>query len=120
LLQAPDLAALLLFAFILPWMVAGFRNAVIGLIFMQLFPRCRGCRIHAAGLVLQGNESVTASIAILLCVRNERPIRIIRNLEALMRSKARNPKKHRLGKTAAKPQRKSASASDHSKRPPAI
>jgi hypothetical protein len=32
-----------LFAFILPWTVAGFRNAVIGLIFMQLFPRCRGC-----------------------------------------------------------------------------
>jgi hypothetical protein len=41
--------------------------------------------IHAAGLILQANETVTASIAILLCVRNERPIRIIRNLEALMR-----------------------------------
>ena len=92
----------------LPWTVVGFRNAVIGFVFMHFFPDAVAAVIHAAGLILQANETVTASIAILLCVRNEQPIRIIRNLEALMRSKARNPKKHRLGKTAAKPQRKSA------------
>jgi hypothetical protein len=36
--STPDLATLLSFAVIFAWMVAGFRNAVIGFIFMQLSP----------------------------------------------------------------------------------
>ena len=39
--------------------------------------------IPAVGLI-RGNEPVTASTAILLCVRNEQPMRIIRNLEPML------------------------------------
>jgi len=129
-----DLAALLLFAVTLPWMVAGFCNAVIGFVIMRFSPDAVAAVMPAAGLI-QGDEPVTASTAILLCVRNEQPIRIIRNLEPmldgckaigrspqghwqkemLMLSKARNPRKHRRGR-----RRPSRSASrpqppDHSK-----
>ncbi len=78
-----DLAALLLFAITLPWMVAGFCNAVIGFVIMRVSPDAVAAVIPAAGLI-QGNEPVTASTAILLCVRNEEPIRIIRNLEPML------------------------------------
>ena len=78
-----DLAALLLFAVTLPWMVAGFCNAVIGFVIKRFSPDPVAAVLPAAGLV-QGNEPVTASTAILLCVRNERPIRIIRNLEPML------------------------------------
>jgi membrane glycosyltransferase len=78
-----DLAALLLFAVTLPWMVAGFCNAVIGFVIMRFSPDPVAAVLPAAGLV-QGDEPVTASTAILLCVRNEQPIRIIRNLEPML------------------------------------
>ncbi len=78
-----DLAALLLFAATLPWMVAGFCNALIGFVIMRLSPDPVAAVIPAAGLI-QGNEPVTASTAILLCVRNEEPMRIIRNLEPML------------------------------------
>jgi membrane glycosyltransferase len=78
-----DLAALLLFAATLPWMVAGFCNAVIGFVIMRFSPDPVAAVIPAAGLI-QGNEPVTASTAILLCVRNEQPARIIRNLEPML------------------------------------
>jgi membrane glycosyltransferase len=78
-----DLAALLLFAATLPWMVAGFCNAVIGFVIMRFSPDPVAAVIPAAGLI-QGSEPVTASTAILLCVRNEEPMRIIRNLEPML------------------------------------
>ncbi|MBA4033011.1 MAG: glucans biosynthesis glucosyltransferase MdoH [Bradyrhizobium sp.] len=78
-----DLVALLLFAATLPWMVAGFCNAVIGFVIMRFSPDPVAAVIPAAGLI-QGNEPVTASTAILLCVRNEQPARIIRNLEPML------------------------------------
>ena len=78
-----DLAALLLFAVTLPWMVAGFCNAVIGFVIMRFSTNPVAAVIPAAGLI-QGNEPVTASTAILLCVRNEEPIRIIRNVEPML------------------------------------
>jgi len=126
-----DLAALLLFAVTLPWMVAGFCNAVIGFVIMRFSPDAVAAVMPAAGLI-QGDEPVTASTAILLCVRNEQPIRIIRNLEPMLdgfKAIGRSPQGHErpegnadaiegkkskeapARKTAAKPQRKSASAS---------
>jgi membrane glycosyltransferase len=78
-----DLAALLLFAATLPWMVAGFCNAVIGFVIMRFSPDPVAAVIRAAGLI-RGSEPVTASTAILLCVRNEEPMRIIRNLEPML------------------------------------
>jgi membrane glycosyltransferase len=78
-----DLAALLLFVVILPWMVAGFWNAVIGFVIMRFFTDPVAAVLPAAGLI-RDDEPVTASTAILLCVRNELPVRIIRNLEPML------------------------------------
>jgi membrane glycosyltransferase len=78
-----DLAALALFAVTLPWTVAGFCNAVIGFIIMRFCADQVAAVIPAATLI-QGDEPVTASTAILLCVRNELPVRIIRNLEPMI------------------------------------
>jgi membrane glycosyltransferase len=78
-----DLTALLLFAVTLPWMVAGFCNAAIGFIIM----RCSGDPVAAVIPVagsIRDDEPVTASTAILLCVRNELPVRAIRNLESMI------------------------------------
>jgi membrane glycosyltransferase len=78
-----DLATLALFTVTLPWMVAGFWNAVIGFIIMRFSADPVVAVLPAAGLI-RGDEPVTTSTAILLCVRNELPIRIIRNLEPLL------------------------------------
>jgi membrane glycosyltransferase len=75
-----DLAALVLFAATLPWMVAGFWNAVIGFIVMR-FTADPAMAVMPSTARVRGDETVTASTAILLCVRNELPTRIIRNLE---------------------------------------
>ena len=56
---------------------------MIGFVIMHFFPDAVAAVIPAVGLT-QGNEPVTASTAILLCVRHEQPIRIIRNLEPML------------------------------------
>ena len=78
-----DLAALVLFAVTLPWMVAGFANAVIGFVIMRFSADPVAAVLPAAGLI-GDDQPVTASTAILLCVRNELPLRIIRNLEPML------------------------------------
>ena len=78
-----NLAALVLFAVTLPWMVAGFSNAVIGFIIMRFSADPVAAVLPAAELI-RDDEPVTASTAILLCVRNELPPRIIRNLEPML------------------------------------
>jgi len=78
-----DLAALALFAATLPWMVAGFGNAVIGFFVMRLTADPAMAVMPACARV-RNDEPVMASTAILLCVRNERPARIIRNLEPML------------------------------------
>jgi membrane glycosyltransferase len=78
-----DLAVLALFAITLPWMVAGFCNAVIGFIIMRFTADPVATVLPIAGLI-RDDEPVTASTAILLCVRNEAPLRVIRNLEPML------------------------------------
>jgi membrane glycosyltransferase len=78
-----NVTALGLFAVILPWMVAGFWNAVIGFIVMRLTDD-PATAIMPARAHIRGDEPVEASTAILLCVRNEVPARIIRNLEPML------------------------------------
>src|SRR6185436_13382554 len=78
-----DFAALVLFAITLPWMVAGFANAVIGFIIMRFSADPVAAVLPAAGLI-GDDQPVTASTAVLLCVRNELPLRIIRNLEPML------------------------------------
>ena len=82
-LSVLDLTILVLFAMTLPWMIIGFWNAVIGFLIMRLAPDASAAVVPLASHV-RGNEPVTASTAILLCVRNEVPERIIRNLEPMI------------------------------------
>jgi membrane glycosyltransferase len=78
-----DIALLALFAVTLPWMVAGFWNAMIGFLIMRLSADPIAAIMPAAAHS-RGEEPVTASSAILLCIRNELPERMIRNLEPML------------------------------------
>jgi membrane glycosyltransferase len=78
-----DITLLALFAATLPWTVAGFWNAVIGFLIMRLSGDPIAAIMPAAAHI-RGDEPVTASSAILLCIRNELPERMIRNLEPML------------------------------------
>ena len=78
-----DIALLVLFAVTLPWMVAGFWNAVIGFLIMR-FAADPIAAVMPVAARIRGDEPVTASTAILLCIRNELPERMIRNLEPML------------------------------------
>ena len=81
--SALDVALLVLFAVTLPWMVAGFWNALIGFLIMRFSPDPMAAVVPLAARI-RGDESIIASTAILLCIRNEVPERIIRNLEPML------------------------------------
>jgi membrane glycosyltransferase len=78
-----DIVALVLFAITLPWMVAGFCNALIGFVIMRSSADPVAAVLPAVGLA-RDDDPVTASTAILLCVRNELPVRAIRNLQPML------------------------------------
>ena len=78
-----DIILLALFAVTLPWMVAGFWNAVIGFLIVRLAADPIAAVMPAAARI-RGDEPVTMSTAILLCIRNESPERMIRNLEPML------------------------------------
>jgi membrane glycosyltransferase len=78
-----DITLLVLFAVTLPWMVAGFWNALIGFLIMR-FSADPIAAIMPVAARVRGDEPVTASTAILLCIRNELPERMLRNLEPML------------------------------------
>jgi membrane glycosyltransferase len=78
-----DIVLLVLFAVTLPWTVAGFWNAVIGFLIMH-FAADPIAAVMPLAARIRGDEPVTASTAILLCIRNELPERMIRNLEPML------------------------------------
>jgi membrane glycosyltransferase len=78
-----DIMLLALFAVTLPWMVAGFWNAAITLLILGFSADPVGTVMPLAARI-RGDEPVTASTAILLCIRNELPERMIRNLEPML------------------------------------
>jgi membrane glycosyltransferase len=78
-----DVVLLALFAVTLPWMVAGFWNAMIGFLIMRFAADPVAAVVPIANRV-RGDEPVTASTAILLCIRNELPDRMSRNLEPML------------------------------------
>jgi membrane glycosyltransferase len=78
-----DFVILALFAVTLPWIVAGFWNTTIGFLITRFAPDPIAAIFPAAAEV-RGSEPITASTAILLCIRNELPDRMIRNLEPMM------------------------------------
>src|SRR4249919_2223554 len=82
-LDAVDIVLLVLFAITLPWMIAGLWNAVIGFLIMR-FSRDPVAAVVPEAALIRGDEPIAASTAIVLCIRNEAPERIVRNLEPML------------------------------------
>jgi membrane glycosyltransferase len=80
---AVDAVLVGLFAVTLPWYVIGFWNAAIGLALMRFARNPVAAVTPVAGRV-RGDEPITASTAILLCIRNEPPDRAACLLAPLM------------------------------------
>lgn len=78
-----DIALLVFFALTLPWLVIGFWNATIGY-FVMRFSADPEAAVTPAVIGVRDDDPLTASTAILVCVRNEMPARIIRNLTLLL------------------------------------
>lgn len=81
--EALDAVLLVLFAVTLPWTVIGFWNATIGL-FLMRFSEDPVSEVIPAVKRLRGDEPITASVAILACIRNEMPARVVRNLAPML------------------------------------
>ena len=77
------LAFLVLFSITLPWSVVGFWNAVIGFLIMR-FSEDPAVAVNPLIARICGHEPITASAAILICIRNESPEQVIRNLQPLI------------------------------------
>jgi membrane glycosyltransferase len=80
---ALDYALVALFAVTLPWTVISFWNATIGLLIMR-FARDPVVAVTPIAGRVRGDEPITASTAILVCIRNEPPARVIRGLAPMM------------------------------------
>ena len=78
-----DMVLIVLFAITLPWMVAGFWNAIIGFLILR-FSSDSVAAVMPQVASVRGDEPITASTAIVLCIRNELPERIVRNLRPLL------------------------------------
>jgi membrane glycosyltransferase len=78
-----DAVLVAMFAVTLPWYVIGFWNATIGLLIMR-FARDPVAAVTPVAGRVRGDEPITASTAILLCIRNESPERAARLLEPML------------------------------------
>jgi membrane glycosyltransferase len=78
-----DATLVALFAITLPWTVISFWNATIGLIIMR-FARDPVAAVTPVAARARGDEPITASTAILVCIRNEPPERVIRWLTPML------------------------------------
>ena len=76
-----DLLLLVLFSLTTPWMVVGFWNAAIGFLIM---------RLARDPVRRESPPAILASTALVMCVRNEPPDRVIRNLGVMMEDIAAN------------------------------
>jgi membrane glycosyltransferase len=82
-LGALDVLLLALFLLTLPWTVIGFWNAAIGFVILR-FAKNPFAAVTPAAARIRGDEPITASVALLACIRNEDPARIIRNLRPML------------------------------------
>jgi membrane glycosyltransferase len=78
-----DALLLFCFALTLPWMAVGFWNAAIGFLIARFAKDPLRTTIPCAADI-QDDTPIAASTAILLCIRNENPERLVRNLQAMM------------------------------------
>ena len=82
-LDGIELVTLALFVIVMPWMVIGFWNALIGFVIMRfagdpvaaVFPR-----IAEVG----ADDAIVSRTAVLICIRNESPQRAMRNLAPMV------------------------------------
>ena len=74
---------LVLFAVTLPWSVIGFWNAFIGFWIMRL-ARDPAVTVNPMAASIRGDEPITATTALLMCIRNESPEPVARNLQPLL------------------------------------
>ena len=81
--SAGTFSFLVLFTVTLPWSVIGFWNAVIGFLIMRLCDD-PAAAVNPLAASIRGDEPVVASTAILMCIRNESPQQVVRNLQPLM------------------------------------
>jgi membrane glycosyltransferase len=81
-LGAGDVVLLVLFSLTTPWLAVGFWNSVIGLVLMRFTDASTFLIPEAARR--PERTAITASTAILMCVRNEAPERVLRNLDTMM------------------------------------
>ncbi len=79
-----DVVAMVAFVVVMPWLAVGFGNAAIGFL-LDIFSAdpLRSTNPLAVGVDL--DAEVRSSTALLLCIRNEMPARLVRNLDALAR-----------------------------------
>ncbi|MTW17589.1 glucans biosynthesis glucosyltransferase MdoH [Rhodoplanes serenus] len=85
-----DLAVTVLFAVTLPWTVIGFWNAVIGFLILRFADDPVAAVLPGVARVAP-DAAIAGSTAILLCVRNEPPERVVRNLRPLVAGLAGSP-----------------------------
>lgn len=74
---------LVLFTITLPWSVIVFWNGFIGFLIMRL-AQDPAVAVNPLAASIRGDEPITASTAILMCIRNESPDQVTRNLQPLM------------------------------------
>jgi len=88
---SPELSAwgtfslLALFAVTLPWTVVGFWNSSIGFL-VGVLARDPLTVVLPLSARASMTDPITSSTAVVLCIRNETPTRLERNLEAMMQS----------------------------------
>ena len=87
--DALDVLLLVLFAITLPWTVIGFWNAAIGFLVMR-FSRDPVAAVFPAAGKVRDDAPVTVSVALLMCIRNEPPARVLRNLGPMLDGLARS------------------------------
>jgi membrane glycosyltransferase len=80
---ALDAALLALFAVTLPWTVIGFWNAAIGFLIMRL-ARDPVAVVFPTAARAPRDLPIHASVAVLVCIRNETPARVLRNLAPML------------------------------------
>jgi membrane glycosyltransferase len=88
-LDALDVLLLTLFAATLPWTVIGFWNAAIGFLVMR-FSRDPVAAVFPAAGRVRDDAPVTVSVALLMCIRNEPPARVLRNLAVMLEGLSRS------------------------------
>jgi membrane glycosyltransferase len=90
-----DLLLVVLFALTLPWVVIGFWNAAVGFMLMRFAKDAVAAVTPIAGRV-SDNEPIASSTAILVCIRNEPPERVIRHIVPIIEGLAARGVAHRF------------------------